>query len=57
MLDTVTDVVAQDLILDAAQGGANGRELGQYINAVTILGDHAGDAAYLALYAAEALLT
>ena len=53
----MANVIAQNLVLDATQSCADSRELGQHINAVTILGDHAGDAAHLALYAAEALLT
>ena len=57
MLDAMGDVIAQNLLLDAPQRGAHRRELGDDINAITILVDHAGEAAYLPLDPAEAFQT
>ena len=46
-------VIAQRLLLDAVQRGAHGADLGQHVDAVAVLFDHAGDAAHLALDAAQ----
>ena len=42
-------VIAQDLLLDLVQRGAHGVDLGQHIDAVAVLLDHAQHAAHLAL--------
>ena len=49
MLDAVRDMVAQDFLLDPAQGGARRRNLRDHVNAITVILDHAGEAANLAL--------
>jgi hypothetical protein len=46
-------VIAQDLLLDAVQRRTHGTDLRQHIDAVAVILDHAGDAADLALDAAE----
>ena len=50
---TVLQVIAERLLLDLVEGRAHGADLGQHVDAVAILLDHAGDAAHLALDAAE----
>src|ERR1700731_2782922 len=42
-------MVGQDLLLGATQGGAHGGELGDDIDAITVVLDHAREAAHLAL--------
>ena len=49
------DVVAQHLLLDAPQRRADGGDLRDDVDAVAVLLDHAGEAAHLALDAAQAL--
>src|SRR5207342_3164153 len=49
----VLQVIAQRLLLDAVERSAHGADLRQHVDAVAILLDHAGDAAHLALDAAE----
>jgi len=53
--DAVIDMIAQDLLLDAPQRRAYGRNLRDDIDAVSVFLDHAGKAANLALDAIEAL--
>src|SRR3954447_22101555 len=57
MLDTVADMILQDLLLDAPQRGAYRRDLGEDVDAVAVMLDHAGDPAHLALDSAEATKT
>jgi len=54
MLDAMADVIAQHLVLDAAQRGADRRQLSKDVDAVSVLADHARDTAHLALDPAEA---
>jgi hypothetical protein len=49
----VLKVIAQDLLLDTVQRCTHGADLRQHIDAVAVFLDHAGDAADLALDAAE----
>src|SRR5215472_12245401 len=56
MLDAMGDVVAQYLFLDAAERGANRRNLRHDVDAIAILLDHLREAANLALDPAEAFL-
>src|SRR6185437_2873847 len=49
------DVLAQDLLLDTAQRGAHGADLGDDVDAVAVLFDHARETADLPLDAAQAL--
>jgi hypothetical protein len=55
MADTMVDVIAQDLLLDASQGCANGGNLRDDVDAVAVFLDHASKAADLTLDAIEAL--
>ena len=55
MLNAMGDMVAQNLFLDAPQGGPHGCHLGHDVDAVTVLFDHAGDASHLPLDAVQAL--
>ena len=48
MLHTMTDVVVQDGFFDAPQRSANGRDLGDYIDAITPLFNHPRYSAHLA---------
>src|SRR5262245_22880778 len=54
LLHAVADVVAQHLLLHPPQRRAHGQELGDNVDAVAVLLDHAGEAAHLALDAAQA---
>ena len=56
MLDAMRDVVAQDLLLDAAQGGAHRRDLRDNVDAVAILVDHLREAADLTFDPAQPFL-
>ncbi len=47
-------VVAERRLLDLVEGGPHGPDLRQHVDAVALFLDHAGDAAHLALDAAEA---
>jgi P-type Cu+ transporter len=49
------DVVAQDFLLGAAQRGAHGRDLGNDVDAVAVVFDHAGKPAHLPLDALQPL--
>jgi len=53
-LDTVADVILQDLLLDPPQRGAYCRDLRNYVDAIAVSLDHAGDSAHLALDPVEA---
>src|SRR5688572_18266635 len=53
VLDAMRDVVAQDLLLDPAQRRAHRRNLGDDVDTVTVLLDHAREAAHLSLDALE----
>ena len=53
MLDAMSDVVAQNLLLGASQCRAHGGDLGDNVNAVAVILDHAGEAADLAFDPAE----
>ncbi len=46
---------AQNFRVDTLHGGADGVDLGNDIDAIAVVGDHAGDAAHLALDTAEPL--
>jgi hypothetical protein len=48
MLDAVGDVIGEDLVFGAAQRGAHRRELGDDIDAIAIVLDHAREPAHLA---------
>lgn len=49
----VPQMVRQRLLLDPVEGGADGTDLGQHVDAVAVLLDHARDTAHLALDATE----
>jgi hypothetical protein len=49
ILDAVRDMIAQDFLFGPPQGGAHGRDLGDDIDAVAVVLDHAGEAADLPL--------
>src|SRR5215468_61991 len=49
----VLQVIAQDLLLDLVECRPHRADLGQHVDAVAVLLDHAGDAAHLALDAAK----
>ena len=49
VLDAMGDVIGQDLILGAAQRGAHRRELGDDVDAIAVVLDHAREPAHLAL--------
>lgn len=51
---TMLQMISQRLLFDLVQCGANGADLGQHVDAVAFFLDHAGNAADLALDAAEA---
>src|SRR5215475_1936170 len=53
MRHAVLQVIAQDLLLDLVERGLYRADLGQHVDAVAVLLDHAGDAAHLALDAAK----
>ena len=48
-LDTMGDVVVQHLVLDPAQGRTDRTQLGQHVDAIPVLVDHARDTAHLTL--------
>ena len=54
LFDAMSDVIAQDLLFYASQRGTHGRNLGNDVDAVATLFDHASEAAHLALDAAQA---
>lgn len=47
------DVVLQNLLLYATKRGSDGRDLGDDVDAVTVVSDHARESAHLSLDAAE----
>ena len=49
MLDAVRDMIAQNLVLDLLERGADRLDLMHDVDAIAIRGDHARDAAHLAL--------
>jgi hypothetical protein len=49
VLNAMADMIAQNLLLDAPQGGAYGGKLGYYIDTVTIFFDHPRKSAHLTL--------
>src|SRR4029450_434984 len=53
MRHAVLQMVAQRLLLDAVAPRTHGADLRRHVDAVAVLLDHAGDAAHLALDAAE----
>ena len=53
MLDAMSHVVAQNLLLGASQCRAHGGDLGDNVNAVAVILDHAGEAADLAFDPAQ----
>ena len=53
MVHAMGDMIAQDLFLDPAQRSAHRADLGDDVDAVALVLDHAGEAAHLALDAAE----
>ena len=53
VLDAMRDMIAQDLLLDPAQRGAHGGNLGHDIDAVAVVLHHAGKTARLAFNALE----
>jgi hypothetical protein len=54
VLDTMSDVIAQNLLLNPAQCRASGADLGDDIDTVTVFLDHTRNAAHLSLDPAEA---
>jgi len=57
VLDTVRDVLSQDLLLDTPQRGAHRRDLRDDVDAVAVIFNHAREAPHLAFDAAEASKT
>ncbi len=55
VLDAMGDVIAENLLLGPAQRRAHGGDLGDDVDAVAVVADHAGEPADLALDAAQAL--
>ena len=55
VLDAVGNVIVQDFLFNPAQRRAHGGDLGDDIDAVAVLLDHAGEASHLAFNAVEAL--
>src|SRR6058998_3858946 len=53
--DAVVDVLVEELEGDSLERGGDGRDLGQDVDAVAVVGDHLLDAAHLPLDAMEAL--
>jgi len=53
MGNAVLQMIAECLLLDAVQGGTYRADLGQHVNAVAVLLDHARDTANLAFNATE----
>src|ERR1043166_1299007 len=49
VLDAMRDMIAQDFLLDPAQRGARRRDLSHHVDAITVILDHAGKTADLAL--------
>lgn len=49
MLDAMRDMVAQDLVLDLLERSANRLDLVHDVDAIAVRGDHARNAAHLAL--------
>ena len=49
VLDAGIHVVLQDLALDLAKRGLHGGDLGENVDAITLLADHARDASHLPL--------
>jgi hypothetical protein len=49
VLDAVSDVLAQHLLLDLPEGSAHGGDLRHHVDAVPVLRNHAGEATDLAL--------
>src|SRR5262249_42668748 len=56
VFDAVSDVIAQHLLLDPPERGAHRGNLGDDVDAIAIILEHAGEPAHLPLDAAEALL-
>src|SRR5438067_58517 len=57
VLDTMRDMIAQHFVLDAPQRCAHGRDLGDDVDAITVLFDHAREPAHLAFDPPEPLET
>ena len=55
VLDTMGDVIAQDFLLDPAQRRPRRRDLGDDVDAIAVVLDHAGEAADLSLDPVQAL--
>src|SRR5262249_54124049 len=55
LLHALADLLAQQLLLDALEGRAHGGDLGDDVDAVATLLDHAREAAHLPLDAAQAV--
>lgn len=55
MFDAMADMILEDCFFDAAQGGANRRNLRNNVNAISLVFDHARDATDLTLDLVEAL--
>src|SRR5690606_6803970 len=53
--DAVVQVILEDLALDPREGRADGAGLGQDVDAIAIILDHAGHAAHLSLDAVQAV--
>jgi len=53
VLDAMADMIAEDFLFGTAQRGAHGGNLGDDIDAVAVLLDHADNAADLALNAVQ----
>jgi Cu+-exporting ATPase len=55
VLDAMRDVIAKDFLLDAPEGRLNRRNLGHYIDAISVLLDHPKDTADLAFDTSQTL--
>ena len=55
MFDTMGDVIGQDLILGSPQRGAHRRDLGDDVDTIAVVLDHAREPAHLALDPREPL--
>jgi hypothetical protein len=54
VLDAMADVIPQDLFLETPQGGSHSRNLGDDIDAIPVVLDHARKPSHLTLDASEA---
>ncbi len=55
MLDAMRNVIGEDLILGTAQRGACRRQLGDHVDAITVVLDHAREPPHLAFNSFQAV--